>query len=445
MLNWLLVALVFPSVSGAQQPAPAVVLPTVAPPAAQSPFKSQATPVSPTIEYPDAGVTVRLVPGDGQFVIEGSGLHALRRASLTFRSAGKTYRPGAGLRLQDNHIVEGANTVGRFIELSALWLVQNPTSTHIRSTVRLYEGLNGVVFEQSYPDGAKSTGALRFNDVGCAFPVFYPTTDNPAALTDKPAAEETKPAALTDKPVAAADKPAALTDKFTGLRWLSYTYQDWPIPIRGTGWPNWVNGLGWPAPGLDDGIRAPLVLFNNAGNCEVLSPLDHGLQQITALAPVDTTVDDSAPPAIMVGGEGRLQELPAGASFHSVLLFGKAGVVATVMDWGRFLQKYNGKAAWKTPDDPTAHWLGYWTDNGSAYYSHGAGNANYQAVLAAVRAYHAENHIPVRYYQLDSWWYPKGVDGGTLTWDPNPVTIPNGAAGISRIVGMPVALHNRYW
>ena len=88
---------------------------------------------------------------------------------------------------------------------------------------------------------------------------------------------------------------------------------------------------------------------------------------------------------------------------------------------------------------------GYWTDAGAAYYYGTQGNASYETTLKAVRSYHLDSHIPVRYYQLDSWWYTKGLDDGTLLWAPNPATIPSGLTRLAHTLNAPLALHNRYW
>ena len=64
---------------------------------------------------------------------------------------------------------------------------------------------------------------------------------------------------------------------------MLYTYQNWPISIRGQGWPSSLDYKAWPAAGTDDTIRVPLVLFTPGGAVDVLSPLDHPIQQIAAL------------------------------------------------------------------------------------------------------------------------------------------------------------------
>ena len=536
--------------------------------AASSPFKIESSATATGVFSPATHVRIEFWPLLGRFLIDGAGPHALQWASVQFRSGGKNYVFPGGLTLESAAARQGTDALGPFAEVFVSWKAKDPAHTPVQTSARLYKGFRGVLFDETFPAGARQTDARGFSDVGCAFPVF----DAPAVV------------------------PA-------GLRWLSYTYQDWPIPIRGDGWPQTLGRASWPAAGSDDRLRTPLVLFNAEGQCEMLSPVDHGVQQVSALAtsrdaghfavivgerpkasstpgtpgaahappvlaekqsssPVVSTAKDqnagptpaigraieappllatapavpptnlepiqspdpkpliketaesppqtpapgetsAAPdladsesgaavdanvagantaganaagtkppgaqkkapdvgagpvvpplpsdigynplPSILVGAEGRVREFPAGAAFHSVLVFGDTGVVDTVLRWGRFMQRFNGKHRRKAPDDFTARTLGYWTDNGSAYYYRTEGNAGYEATLAAIRAYHEEDAIPVRYYQLDSWWYPKGRDGGTLLWAPNSSTLPRGIAGIVRVLKAPLALHNRYW
>ena len=52
-------------------------------------------------------------------------------------------------------------------------------------------------------------------------------------------------------------------------------------------------------------------------------------------------------------------------------------------------------------------------------------------------------NIPYRYWQLDSWFYPK--DDGTLIWEPDIKYFPNGLAYLSAKLGGPFICHNRWF
>ena len=52
--------------------------------------------------------------------------------------------------------------------------------------------------------------------------------------------------------------------------------------------------------------------------------------------------------------------------------------------------------------------------------------------------------IPAQYFQLDSWWYYKGINDGVTLWEPMPSVFPD---GLKQFLSndLPVALHNRYF
>ena len=51
---------------------------------------------------------------------------------------------------------------------------------------------------------------------------------------------------------------------------------------------------------------------------------------------------------------------------------------------------------------------GYWTDNGAHYYYHTLPDSDYEETLLRLRDHFVREDIPVRYIQIDSWWYFKG-------------------------------------
>ena len=48
-------------------------------------------------------------------------------------------------------------------------------------------------------------------------------------------------------------------------------------------------------------------------------------------------------------------------------------------------------------------------------------------------------------FQIDSWWYYQGTQGGVITWAAKPGIFPDGIAGISEKTGWPIVAHNKYW
>jgi hypothetical protein len=72
------------------------------------------------------------------------------------------------------------------------------------------------------------------------------------------------------------------------------------------------------------------------------------------------------------------------------------------------------------------NYLGYWTDNGAYHYYNPAPGSIYEETLVGVAEGLAQVGVPVRYLNLDSWWYSKGVDLGTRDWSPLPGFFPAG-------------------
>ncbi|MGH9550525.1 MAG: hypothetical protein ACRD3W_14180, partial [Terriglobales bacterium] len=56
-----------------------------------------------------------------------------------------------------------------------------------------------------------------------------------------------------------------------------------------------------------------------------------------------------------------------------------------------------------------------------------------------------QQNIPVRYFQLDSWWYKKGEDNGVALWEPKADVFPGGLEKLHQKLSLPFVLHNRYW
>ncbi len=88
---------------------------------------------------------------------------------------------------------------------------------------------------------------------------------------------------------------------------------------------------------------------------------------------------------------------------------------------------------------------GFWTDNGAYYYYQTEEGMDYEETLNGISAYCEENDIPVRYLDLDSWWYFKGEGNGVKNWTAIPEVLPSGLAALAESTGWPLVAHNRYW
>lgn len=50
---------------------------------------------------------------------------------------------------------------------------------------------------------------------------------------------------------------------------------------------------------------------------------------------------------------------------------------------------------------------GYWTDNGGFYYYNPMEGMTFEETFIEMSRVFAERGVPVRYAEIDSWWYPK--------------------------------------
>ena len=134
--------------------------------------------------------------------------------------------------------------------------------------------------------------------------------------------------------------------------------------------------------------------------------------------------------------------------------------------WGRGLTDLQGRKRPANDADIVLKYFGYWTDNGAAYWYNYDPSKGYQGTLQAVAdSYRAEN-IPLRYMQLDSWWYHKTLTrydgktekpknsklpegdwnryGGTVEYRAHPFVFPKGMEAFHESTGLPFVTHNRW-
>jgi hypothetical protein len=115
------------------------------------------------------------------------------------------------------------------------------------------------------------------------------------------------------------------------------------------------------------------------------------------------------------------------------------------MHWGDLILAESGKTREASMQDPSVQYLAYWTDNGAYYYYLTEPQKNYEQTLLDVAADSTAAKIPYHFYQLDSWWYYKGKDGGVSKWDARPDVFPDGLAALRSKLSLPFIMHNRWW
>lgn len=161
----------------------------------------------------------------------------------------------------------------------------------------------------------------------------------------------------------------------------------------------------------------------------------------------------------------ELSGIPAGWTHRSLLVVG-GGIGHTMQAWGRALTDWTGKTRPTSQADLLLKYFGYWTDNGATYYYNYDPRLGYAGTLLALRRRYQQENIPIRYLQLDSWWYQKtrtspagkqegpknarlpegtwNAYGGTLDYSASPALFPQGLAAFQRQLGLPLVVHARW-
>lgn len=158
--------------------------------------------------------------------------------------------------------------------------------------------------------------------------------------------------------------------------------------------------------------------------------------------------------SISCGIQAGIPQLPSGFTHRTVLTI-QHGINQAYETWGQALTSLSGKVRPANDSTVELNKLGYWTDNGAAYYYNYNPTYGYAGTMLAVRDYFATNGFPLGYLQLDSWWYPKGVAntwqgdannnrGGLNQFVAEPTLFPNGLAAFQQQLGLPLITHCRW-
>ena len=130
--------------------------------------------------------------------------------------------------------------------------------------------------------------------------------------------------------------------------------------------------------------------------------------------------------SLALGAQGYETAAHPGAtlSFLVVPSMGQSvGLNGGMARWGQVLRTYHQTHRNMRTD--ITRFLGYGTDNGAVYSGH-LSNLTQTPIIAAVRGLRRAN-VPVRYVQLDPWWFRAQAH-----WDPDPSAFPSGLQSFSR-------------
>ncbi len=200
----------------------------------------------------------------------------------------------------------------------------------------------------------------------------------------------------------------------------------------------------------------PWLLYNRRYQAWVVSPASHF--QLTVM-------HGDGRHEMGVRLDGHLRQVPAGFTMSSVLVFAPR-INPAFERWGRALNRLSGRRIPSNQADDSLRYLGYWTDNGAHYYYHYRPALGYTGTLLAELAHLRKRNIPVRYLQIDSWWYQKdsmyfngrllhpknpkfpkarwNVYGGVWRYTASRTLFPHGLKAFQQAAGLPLITHGRW-
>jgi hypothetical protein len=193
------------------------------------------------------------------------------------------------------------------------------------------------------------------------------------------------------------------------------------------------------------GKEGPWVFFDAAADTAILSPAANFMVAKLSFGSAGE---------IGSGIDRAIAALPEGHE-HATLLVLDHGINRTFETWGRILTDLQGKVRPANDSDATLKYIGYWTDNGAAYYYNFDLARGYEGTLLGVRDDFVRMGIPLGYMQLDSWWYRKGGSGdwnpapdqwnfGIHTYEAHPDLFPEGLPSFRERLGLPLVTHARW-
>jgi hypothetical protein len=192
----------------------------------------------------------------------------------------------------------------------------------------------------------------------------------------------------------------------------------------------------------------PWLLFDDNANALVISPASHFI--IAALA-------GDGRHMIASGLNDKLPSVPAGFTERTLMAIAP-GIRRAWDAWGTALTDLEGKKRPGNESDVALKYYGYWTDNGAAYYYKYEPQLGYAGTLQAVIDQYRKEKLPVRYLQLDSWWYDKSypgmstddpigrwnAPGGIMRYQADASLFPQGLKAFEQSVGLPLVVHSRW-
>ncbi|XP_071835062.1 uncharacterized protein [Apostichopus japonicus] len=283
--------------------------------------------------------------------------------------------------------------LGKYQQIDLIWEARNEAITAVTTTFQVFLETSTIVFSMNFSDsGLKGTSQGSEGVVCTTFPSFK--------VSDHMKNE---------------------------LGFMSFGFF---LAVQNVG--RWNSPVKLIGSGMDS---APLTLFNKTKHSIIMSAFNEFM--------VNSMVHDPFNDGLMFGVQGKIKEIQKGFVHQTILHFG-TGIKQTAMNWGSFLKRHYELKRY-SKNDVTLNYIGYWTDGGAYYYYNTEPNKTYEETMLDIKIYADALNIPYKYYQIDSWWYYRGIGGNTKNWTAMPSIFPHGAGYVYNRVGHRLAAHNRCW
>ncbi|CAG0917820.1 unnamed protein product [Notodromas monacha] len=349
-----------------------------------------------------------LVSDDGSYQVTVNDIPWLQGVPPFFKANQQEFSPSDGTLILVTPYPFGTTTgidaLGSFSSTSWAYETRDDSGgvgLRFECSVQVYDDVNAVVFTQTLPDGAPDCGDPEAVDgVSTGFPGF---SVGWGSDTNELGFLSTSGHMLGQV-------------NLDFARWQPNTYK------------------------LHTGEKAGLtVIFDKEGNNSiVISPLDNFMRA--------NTYRNVEADSIHYGVIGTITDIPPRFSLRTLITHDN-NIRKSIKSWGQMLRQFHGTSedAPLFDSDLSVTHLGYWTDNGAHYYYQTEEGMDYHDTMVAVVDYYRQIGVPIRYLQIDSWWYFKGQYDGVMNWTAKPDVFPYGLQTLHRDIDMPIVAHNRYF
>ena len=156
-------------------------------------------------------------------------------------------------------------------------------------------------------------------------------------------------------------------------------------------------------------------------------------------------------------------EIPQGFKHETVIVIGDGITNVILNEWSPRLQSLYQTSRIDGEKDLVTSYLGYWTDDGAYYYGddwEGATGDPMNLTCCSLEVFKDvkqkldDANIPIRYWQMDDWWYignkpsvyHNGWGGvkGVSHWEPPEEYYPGGLAALTKELEVPLLLYGPY-